>query len=142
MKIKIGKFEHERPDFNIISDADFEKMKNECYLILTNIAKKKKKPIGYKKLALSLSSIQYPFDADPMFRVLANVIGELSVEECVKNHPLISALVVNDTADSDHQGLPGNGFFELAGYLGRNTGDRITFWADELNRIYSTIYNE
>jgi hypothetical protein len=141
MKMKIGGLDCIRPDFDCISQNDFEMGKIECCAILIEIAKKKRRPISYGKLASQLCTIQYPFTSDPQFRVLSNMIGEISVEDHVAGKPLLSALVINDTPGSEHQGMPGNGFFELAEWLEKsNVSNRITFWANELNDIYNHKY--
>ena len=72
MKMKIGGLDCTRPDFDCISQNDFEMGKVECRVILTEIAKKKRRPIGYGKLAAQLHTIQYPFAQDLQFRVLSN----------------------------------------------------------------------
>jgi hypothetical protein len=123
MKIRIGSRICTRSDFGFISQTDFEKGKEECRPILVEIAKKKRRPIGYKKLAQTLASIQYPFLEDPEFRVLSDMVGELSVEEHEAERPLLSALVVNASSGSDHEGMPGPGFFNLRNGSGSRWGE-------------------
>ena len=135
--VQIGTYDLQRPEFDV-SDEDFEKGKEECRAILIELARRRSL-IGYKRLAERLT-ISYPFDSDPRFRVLAYMVGEISVEEYVAHRPLLSALVVNDSKDSDHYGLPGSGFFELVSWLGEPITDNLTFWSNELNKIYETKY--
>jgi len=134
-KVQAGAVTFNRPDFYFITDVNFDRGKEECRVILSDLAKRKKF-IGYKELADKLT-ITYPYDEDPKFTVIAHMVGELSHECHASGLPLISALVVNKTDGSDHQGLPGNGFFELAGWLGEDVSDQMVFWSVQVNRIFN-----
>lgn len=135
MKLVVGNYVYLRPDFSFINDVDFDKAKAECQRILIRRAKAKQLPINYKSLALSLLSINYPFEDDPVMHALACIAGELSITEFIQSRPLLSAMVINKDTQR-----PGQGFFNLARDLGCNVIDDDTFWSNELNRIYSQNY--
>src|SRR5439155_26597534 len=61
---------------------------------------------------------------------LAHMLGEISTEEDAAGRGMLTVLVV-------HKGdvRPGDGFFELAQSLGRDTRDREKFWIAEFNRV-------
>lgn len=63
---------------------------------------------------------------------IARILGEISTYEHEQGHPMLSAVVVlNDS------GLPGTGFFTLAGDLGKFDGtDDLAFFAGELRRVH------
>jgi hypothetical protein len=60
------------------------------------------------------------------------MLGQISTAEEKAGRGLLTAVVV--TAD-EH--VPGPGFFKLAKELAFAFDDPITFWADQLKRVYS-----
>lgn len=46
---------------------------------------------------------------------------------------MLSALVVHQDGDR----MPGEGFFELAAYLGRSVGDKVVLWTVEVRRVFA-----
>jgi hypothetical protein len=68
---------------------------------------------------------------DPHDHVFHEMLVQISVEEDANGRGMLSAIVVH-LAD----GQPGNGFFDLAGQLGRNISDRLACWVGEVNRLY------
>lgn len=48
----------------------------------------------------------------------------------------LSVVVVHGSGDQ--KGQPGDGFFKLAQELGRDTRDRLQFWATEFERVRRT----
>lgn len=60
------------------------------------------------------------------------ILGQISVEEHERGRPLISVLVVHKTGDMQ----PGEGFFELAHSLGRDTSDVLKAWIEEVRSVY------
>jgi len=62
------------------------------------------------------------------------ILGEISTAEHEAGRGMLSVVVVHKSGD----GMPGAGFLELARSLGRDTGDRVEFWASELDRVYRT----
>ena len=68
---------------------------------------------------------------DPHDHVFHEMLVQISVEEDANGRGMLSAIVVH-LAD----GQPGNGFFDLAGQLGRNISDRLACWVREVSRLY------
>lgn len=65
-------------------------------------------------------------------RRLFAIHGQLSLDEHNKGRPLLSVLDVHKTGDMQ----PGEGFFELAESLGRDTSDDLKAWIAEVQRVY------
>ena len=61
------------------------------------------------------------------------MLGEISEEEDAAARGMLSVLVVHKGGDL----MPGPGFFDLAASLGRNTTDRLKFWAEEFADVLS-----
>jgi len=89
---------------------------------------KKAQLIEYSELTRQIHSIKF----DPHETVFRRFLGQLSWEEDAAGRGMITAIVVHK---SDH--LPGGGFFELAGQLGRDVSDRLGFWSAEVNRVFA-----
>ena len=62
---------------------------------------------------------------------LSGILGEISQHEHENDRPMLSAIVV-----SKDSSMPGKGFFDLARALGVYHGDDLTFFSDELKRVY------
>ena len=71
--------------------------------------------IPYSELVGLVTSVNFKAFDQRLFAIL----GQLSVDEHEAGRPLLSVLVVHKTGDMQ----PGDGFFELAQALGRNTSD-------------------
>jgi hypothetical protein len=63
---------------------------------------------------------------------LFSILGQISTEEHDQGRPLLSVLVVQKTGDMQ----PGDGFFELAESLGRNTSNLLEAWIVEVQKVY------
>lgn len=107
------------------NDQDWQKAKQEALAILKARAKRGN-PISYSELVGQIVSIHM----EPHDTRLAHFLGELSTEEHDNGRPLITALVVHK-----HDRQPGQGFFELARFLGFPVIDEIQFWTDEINKL-------
>lgn len=114
-----NKFDH---GFN---DQDWQKAKQEALSILQARAKRAS-PITYSELVGHIVSV----NMEPHDTRLAHFLGELSTEEHENGRPLITALVVHK-----HDKQPGQGFFELARFLGFPVIDEIQFWTDEIKKL-------
>lgn len=85
--------------------------------------------IPYSELVAKMRTIKL----EPESYALANMLGELSSEENDAGHGMLSVIVVRKGSDMQ----PGQGFFDLAEELGRDTSDRLKFWTDELKKVYA-----
>jgi hypothetical protein len=65
-------------------------------------------------------------------RRLFAILGQLSFDEHEAGRPLLSVLVVHKTGDMQ----PGDGFFELAESLGRDTSDIDKAWIAEVRMVF------
>jgi hypothetical protein len=91
--------------------------KNEVREYLINLAKQRK-TCGYKELAEDIVGKGSYTIGNHDGKVVAHTAGEVSKDEARENHPLLSALIVNQATN-----LPGGGFFKLAKDLGLFHGD-------------------
>lgn len=85
--------------------------------------------ISYSDLAANIKTIDLEAHDQRLFQLL----GEVSTEEDALGHGMLSAVVVHKTDDE----RPGQGFFELAKSLGRDTSDIEECWNAELKRVYA-----
>ena len=83
-------------------------------------------PIFYSDLTKHISSIGF----GPHDYAFHHLLGEISVEEDAAGRGMLSALVVHK-----EDGMPGQGFFDLARQLGRDIGDRVQCWVQETKRV-------
>jgi hypothetical protein len=63
---------------------------------------------------------------------LFSILGQISSEEHAQGRPLLSVLVVHKTGDMQ----PGDGFFELAESLGRDTSNLLKAWIVEVQKVH------
>jgi hypothetical protein len=85
--------------------------------------------IPYSELVQKVHAIRLEPDAYPFHAML----GEISTAEDQAGRGMLTVIVVHK--DGDMQ--PGPGFFNLAGRLGHDTSDRLTFWVGELDKVYA-----
>jgi hypothetical protein len=107
---------------------DWEKAKVEVRTILIERARNRSQ-ISYSELVGKVSAIHL----DPESYALAHLLGEVSTESDAAGGGMLTVLVVHKHGDQ----MPGQGFFELAKKLGRDTSDPDKFWVEELNRVYA-----
>jgi hypothetical protein len=85
-------------------------------------------PIFYSELTTHIGSIGFgPHDVS-----FHHLLGQISVEEDAAGRGMLSALVVHKD-----DGMPGQGFFDLAQRLGRNVADRERCWSEEVTLVLS-----
>jgi hypothetical protein len=84
--------------------------------------------IPYSELVGLVASVSFDAYDQRLFAIL----GQLSIEEHEAGRPLLSVLVVHKTGDMQ----PGEGFFELAEALGRDTSDVLKTWISELQLVF------
>lgn len=64
---------------------------------------------------------------------LFELLMEISIDENSNGRGMISALVVHKVGDMQ----PGEGFFELAERLGKDTSDILKCWITEVKKVHS-----
>ncbi|MGE3109696.1 MAG: hypothetical protein AB7O77_15265 [Phycisphaerales bacterium] len=101
--------------------------KAEIRAILINKAKERAM-IPYSDLVAQVRAVNFnAFDVR-----LFSILGQLSTDEHEQGRPLLSVLVVHKTGDMQ----PGDGFFELAESLGRDTSNLLEAWIAEVQKVY------
>jgi hypothetical protein len=89
--------------------------------------------IAYSDLIKEVSTIRFNIDSIDHRNLLAQMLGEISLEEDRAGHGMLSAIVVHKYGDQE----PGQGFFEFAKVLGHDISDRLTFWINEVKAVHS-----
>jgi hypothetical protein len=112
--------------FDVPPDQWAEAM-SEIRDILIETAQKRPM-ITYSDLVSQVDAVSFNAYDQRLFAIL----GQLSVAEHEAGRPLLSVLVVHKHGDMK----PGEGFFELAGALGRNTSDVLKAWISEVQKVY------
>jgi hypothetical protein len=107
--------------------AAWEAAKEEARGLMRDRAVRRR-PLIYSELVEGMTAIRL----EPRDPRLAHFLGQISREEHNAGRGLLTALVVHK-----HDGLPGDGFFELAAELGRSTTDRVKCWLAEIDRLAS-----
>jgi hypothetical protein len=87
---------------------------------------RKRSPIFYSDLTKRIPSIAF----GPHDYAFHYLLYEISKEEDAAGRGMISALVVRQD-----DGMPGQGFFDLAKELGRDVSDRIRCWDEEIKLV-------
>jgi hypothetical protein len=119
-----------RPDFGV-ANAAWQNAVDEAFEILVERAKKRQL-INYLELANLIASIDFNDPDFPFYRIIPYIVGEISVEEHKKGHPLLSAIVVNNQTH-----MPGNGFYKLAQYLGDTVTDKDIYTSQEIKKCFT-----
>lgn len=89
---------------------------------------KRESTITYVDLTRRIQAIAF----SPTDYAFHSLLSEVSKDEDSAGRGLLSALVVRK-----EDGLPGQGFFDLARELGRDFTDETRFWTDELRVVFS-----
>ena len=84
--------------------------------------------ISYIELTGNITAIQLEPDSVALWTLL----HEINTEENAAGRGMLSAVVVHASGDMQ----PGQGFFDLADKLGKNTDDILECWIKELKRVY------
>jgi len=84
--------------------------------------------VTYSDLTKKIRSIAFR-PGDHAFHYL---LFEVSKDEDAAGRGLLSALVVNK-----ENGIPGQGFFDVARELGRDVTDRVRLWTEEIKFVFS-----
>jgi len=85
--------------------------------------------IPYSELVREIRSISLEAHDQRLFHLL----GEISTEEDSAGRGMLSVIVVHKYGDMQ----PGEGFFDLAKDLGRDTSDILECWIAELKRVWA-----
>jgi len=94
------------------SEEEREEAKEEIKKILITRAKIKS-PISYSELASQIMTIAI----EPHAHALHDMLGEITIAEDNAGRGLLSALVIHKDGD----GMPGQGFFDVAKKRGKDT---------------------
>ncbi|WP_157755520.1 hypothetical protein [Neomegalonema perideroedes] len=106
----------------------WEAAKQEAIAVMTARARVRGM-IAYSELIQHISSINFLAYDQKLFHLL----GEISTEEDAAGRGMLSVLVVHKAGDMQ----PGQGFYELANQLGRDTSDILSCWVSELHRVHA-----
>lgn len=105
----------------------WEAAKREIRDILIDKAKQRAM-VTYSELVGRVKAVNFNAFDTRLFAAL----GQISVAEHEQGRHLLSVLVVHKTGDMQ----PGEGFFELAHALGRDTSDVLKAWIEEVQKVY------
>lgn len=86
--------------------------------------------MSYSELVQYIEAVKLEAHDPRLFELLMDI----SIEEDSKGRGMISALVVHKVGDMQ----PGDGFFELARRLGKDTSDILACWIAEVKKVHST----
>jgi hypothetical protein len=131
-QLRIDKHFHEsqKPDLRTVYGYDvaiWEEAKAEAIREIGARAKQES-TIYYSDLAKKIHSINFgPHDSS--FHYL---LFEVSKDEDAAGKGLLSALVVRK-----EDGMPGQGFFDIARELGREVKDQTRFWTEEMQLVFA-----
>jgi len=93
------------------------------------IAARQETAISYSELVKQIEAIHFePHDFN-----LFHLLGQISTKESEDGRGLLTAVVVRQ-----EDGLPGQGFFQLARDLGLDPSDQEGFWISQLSNVYSS----
>lgn len=110
-----------------VNPEKWEAAKEEIHHILVEKAKQRAM-IPYSELVGKVKSVAF----NAYDRRLFAILGQVSFAEHEQGRPLLSVLVVHKTGDMQ----PGEGFFELAEALGRDTSEVLKAWIEEVQKVY------
>jgi hypothetical protein len=111
-----------------LTKTQWNAAKQEIRQILSERAKLRGM-IPYSELAAQLQSVQLEANSFALFSLL----GEVSWDEDKAGRGMLSVIVVHKAGDMQ----PGQGFFELARDLGRDTSDILACWIAELKKVHA-----
>jgi len=101
---------------------------DEIKAILIGLAKKHD-IITYGELAKEVHSAYFEANSLALFHIL----GDISREEYREGRGMLTATVV-----LEEEGIPGDGFFDLAEELHIPFSDKEEFWIKELKKVYKS----
>jgi len=107
------------------SDSQWSAAKQEVKEILSKRAKVRGM-MPYSELVSKMTTISLEAYDQRLFHLL----GEVSIEEDTAGRGMLTVIVVHKLGDMQ----PGQGFFELAESLGRDTSNILDCWITELKK--------
>jgi len=110
------------------SDSQWSAAKQEVKEILSKRAKVRGM-MPYSELVSKMTTISLEAYDQRLFHLL----GEVSIEEDTAGRGMLTVIVVHKLGDMQ----PGQGFFELAESLGRDTSNILDCWITELKKVHS-----
>jgi len=111
-----------------MSNEDWKSAKAEATKVLIERAKVRGM-MSYSELVKEIHTMQFEAHDPRLFKLL----GEISTEEDAEGRGMLSVIVVHKHGDMQ----PGEGFFELAKALGRDTKDILNCWVKELKKVHA-----
>ncbi len=111
---------------------EWEAAKSEMRSVLIERARHGK-TISYSDLIAQVMTISF----EPESYAFAAMLGEISSEEAAAGRGMLSVVVVQKSGEMQ----PGQGFFDLAKRLGRDTTDTMKCWIDELRHVHHVWSN-
>jgi hypothetical protein len=109
-----------------LASAKWAAVKAEIRQVMIDTARQKSL-ITYRELTASLQSASIHYHSP----LLARLLVEIGTEEFDAGRPILPALVV-----AQQTGIPGKGFFRIAGERGQDVADAEAFWEEEVQRVY------
>ncbi len=113
--------------------ATWDAAKREMTLVLRRCAARRQM-VCYSDMLHGVTSIRFDLDDVAYHRML----GEISRTEDAHGRGMLSAIVVHKTGDQQ----PGDGFYDLADELGRDTSDDLKCWIDEVKVVFDVWANQ
>jgi hypothetical protein len=110
-----------------LAEADWNAVKAEIRAILIRVAQDKQL-ITYSELTAMLQAAYIHHHS----HVLARLLVEVGMEEAEAGRAILPALVV-----AKQTGIPGKGFFRIAGERGLAVSDPLAYWSAEVQRVYA-----
>lgn len=118
----------ERENFNHgFSDEAWEEAKDQARKAMYEVAADERL-ISYSDLVARISAVR--LDAHDVR--LAHLLGQVAIEDDEKGKGLTTVVVVHKSGD----GMPGDGFFEMAEGQERDISDRVECWMAELKSVH------
>jgi len=116
---------------NSFTTEEWNAVKDEMRGIL-ELAAKNKQIVWYSGLVSGLTTVRIELDQPDHRAVLAEFLGEISINEHEHKRPLLSSIVVKKSGVME----PGPGFFDLAESLGKLEGDKTGYWQWEVRKVF------
>lgn len=110
------------------SAAQWDAAKSEARKAMIQRARRED-TLSYTELVSEILAVRL----EPRDIRLDTLLCEISTEEDRGKRGMLSVVVVHKSDDQ----LPGQGFFDVAEKLGRDTTDRVTCWVNELKRVHN-----
>jgi len=82
----------------------------------------------YGEVAAAVSVIQL----EPYSSLMNHLLGSIWADEYAAGRPALTAIVTHKYGDKE----PGAGFYEMARGLGYRFSDGVTFWGDQVGRVF------